>query len=302
MKRTITISVAALAMLGLTACKGGGGSAAATKLIPEQATIVGGVDMQGLMKTSLYSSNKEQLTKDEEAKEMMEAAKGCNIDIEKLNSVVFGTDGKEGVAAVISGAGIGEEKNLTCISDKVKEKKGEAPFTVEGKELKMSGDEGVAYIVDGKTLAFASKPWAGALKELIDGKGKSAFEGANKDIFKKADQSKHIWVAGKVPAEMASGPADGLEAAVASIDLSSGLSLKATATFADAEKATQVQDMAKGGLAMGKGMAESKGIPGSVVDGIKIEAKDKDLNAEVNISKEDLDKINESLKGMLGGM
>ena len=34
----------------------------------------------------------------------------------------------------------------------------------------------------------------------------------------------------------------------------------------------------------------------------EIVAKGKDLNASVTISKEDLDKINESLKGMMGGM
>ncbi|MCA9714365.1 MAG: hypothetical protein H6713_06975 [Myxococcales bacterium] len=254
------------------------------------------------MKSSLYSSAEEQALKDGDAKEMMEAAKGCNIDIKQFNSIVFGTDGKDGVAAVITAPGIGEEANLNCISDKVKEKKGEAPFTIEGNVLKMAKEDGTAYIVDGKTLAFATSSWAGAVKDLIDGKGTSAFDGPNKDIFAKADKSKHIWFAGKVPAEMASGPAEGLESAVGSLDFSSGLALQATATFADAEKATALQDMAKGGLAMGKGMAESKGIPGSVVDGVEIVAKGKDLNASVTISKEDLDKINESLKGMMGGM
>lgn len=47
-----------------------------------------------------------------------------------LGTILIGTDAKDptpNVTAVITGANIGDEKVLTCISDKAKEKSGEAP-------------------------------------------------------------------------------------------------------------------------------------------------------------------------------
>jgi hypothetical protein len=123
----------------------GGGAAAGGKLIPEQATIMAGIDVAGLMKTKLYTDNKAEFEKQREWKEIAEAAKGCNLDPEKaLSSILIGTDGKANFAAVIKGEGIGDEKNLTCIADKAKEKNGgKAPFTIADdggkKSLKMDG-------------------------------------------------------------------------------------------------------------------------------------------------------------------
>ncbi|MGB1275002.1 MAG: hypothetical protein ACPG77_04565 [Nannocystaceae bacterium] len=296
MKRTITITLAATAFIGLTACKGGGG-AAASKLIPEQATIIGGMDLGGLMGSSLYKDNKDKM-QDEKAKEMMEAAKGCNIDIEKLGSVVFGTDGGENVAFVITGAGIGEEANIDCIGKKIEEKDGKAPWTKDGKTLTLDEGKATAYLVDGKTVAFASKSWAGAVKELVDGKGKAAVDGPNKDLFARADKSKHIWVAGKVPEGMAA-MAKGVKDFSGYVHFSGGLQIHAAAGFATAEEASALKDMAAGGLQMAKPMLKQQNLPETLTDDIKIDAKDTVLSVDAKISDEDLKKVSELAKGMM---
>ncbi|MCA9691687.1 MAG: hypothetical protein KC636_18925 [Myxococcales bacterium] len=293
MKRTITATLAATALFGLTACKGGGSAAA--KLIPEQATIVGGIDLAGVMKSKLYTDNKDKAMKGPSA-EMIEAGKACNIDVEKLESIVFGTDADKGVAVVITGPGVGEEANLNCVAGKIKEKNPEAPFTIEGKEIKM-GDEGTAYIVDGKTLAFASAPWAGAVKELVDGKGKSAMDGSLKDLIGKADQSKHIWFAGKVPAEMAAqAQAEGLESVYGSIHLASGVDLNVTGVFADAEKPASLATMINGFKEAGK--TKMPDMAGTI-DGVKVEAKDKNLEISASIPQADVDKAMAAVPGMM---
>jgi hypothetical protein len=262
---------------------------------------MGGISVAGLMKSSLYSKTKDKV--DAKAKEMMEASKACNIDVEKFDSVVFGTDGKDNVAVVISGAGLGVADNLTCISDKVKEKNdGKAPFTIEGKELKMADDNGTGYIINDTTVVFSSKGWASAVKELTEGKGKSAMDGANKAVFAKADKSKTIWFAGKAPEGMLPPQAEGLESGNGSIDLSKGLAVNVVATFNDAAKATALQDMAKGALAASKAMITAQGVPESVIDGLKIEAKDKDLSVVVSVSQADVDAIFEKLGPMLDSM
>ena len=312
MKRTISVSLAATALIGLvglTACKGGA-NAAGGKLIPEQATIMVGIDVGGLMKTKLYSENKADFEKQKDYSELAAAAKACNLDPEKaLSSILVGTDGKVNFAAVITGEGLGDEKNLTCIAEKAKEKNGgKTPFTVVDeagkKTLKMEGGEGTGYIVDGKTVVFASTAWEAAVKDLIDGKGKAAADGANKDLFGRADQSKHIWAAGLVPAEMAGGAksmgADAKDFSM-SIDLSDGLALKAAVGLASADQAKELKKKGDESLPGIKAMAPMMGIPTKTMDSVKIDTKDNQITVEATMSHEDLKALKDKAGGMLGG-
>lgn len=310
MKSKIPLTLAALALFGLPAC-GGGASAAGGKLIPEQATIMGGIDVAGLMKTKLYTDNKAEVEKQREYKEVADAAKACNLDPEKaIASILFGTDGKDGVAAVITGDGIGDEKNLTCVADKAKEKNnGKAPFTIvdEGgkKILKMDDGKGQGFIVDGRTIVFASEPWKAAVKDLIDGKGKAATDGPNKDLFARADQSKHIWGAGIIPAEMAgAGKGAGVDPkdASGSLDMSDGLAIKATVTVASAEQAEAAKKKADEGIGMLKGLAPMMGLPPKVADSISVTAKGAQISVEASITNDDIKTLKEKAGGMLGGM
>lgn len=307
MKKTFTTALAATALFGITACKGGG-SASGTKLIPEQATILVGIDVGGLTKTKLYSENKAMMEAAPEAKEMMEAAKGCNLDLEKMGSIVIGTDGAESkpnVTAVISGEGVGVEANLTCIADKAKEKSGKAPFTVEGKELKMEGDDGVGYIVDDKTVVIATTAWASATKDLIDGKGKSAADGPNKDLFGRADQSKHIWFAGILPAaatgQLKGSPAEGLKDISGSVDLSNGVAFTVAAGTESAEKAEELKKQAEEQFGMAKGMAGLFGVPQGVVDSVKFGTDGNAISVSAAASAEDIKAIQENAGKMMGG-
>jgi len=314
MKQTIFVTLAATALLGLSACKGGA-SAAGGKLIPEQATIMGGIDVAGLMKTKHYTDNKGMLESQKDWTEMSAAAKACNLDPEKaLSSILFGTDGKANFAAVITGEGLGDEKNLTCIADKAKEKNGgKTPFTIADdggkKVLRMEGGDGTGFIVDGKTVVFASKSWEGAVKELIDGKGKPAVDGPNKAVFSRADQSKHIWAAGLIPAE-AAGMAKGMGAEPKdfsiSLDLADGMAFAAAVGLASADQATALKKKADEGLAAIKGLAPMIGIPAKALETLKIDAKDATISVSASMSHDDVKQLQEkagaAMMGLGGGM
>lgn len=305
MKRTIITTLAVTALFGITACKGGA-SAAGAKLIPEQATILVGVDVAGLMKSSLYTANKAML--EAQGKDVMEAAKGCNLDPEKaIKSVLVGTDAKDGVAVVVTGDGIGDEKNLKCVAEKAKEKNGgKEPFTIveEGgkKVLKMERDDGMGWIIDGSTLLIASKPWVATVKDLAEGKGKSALDGANKAVFDRADQSKHIWAAGVMPAGVGKLPMGMGEVkdAAGSLDLSSGLGLKISATLGSADEATKIKAEADKNLPQAKAGLAIVGLPATLLDSVKIDASGPQLSVSVSISEADLKTIQEKAAGLAG--
>jgi len=305
MKRTFTTTTFALALLGVAACKGGGGDA--VKLIPEAATMVGGVDMKGLVGSKAYTDNKAMLEQGE-AKEFMDAATACNLGTDKWKSATFGMDPtKEQFAFVVNADGIGKDENLNCVAGKIKEKNGGTdPWKLEDKDgkkqLTMEGAKGeVGYVVNENTLVVTSKDWAASVKELIDGKGKSAFDGALKDVIGRADTSKHIWFAGTLPAEFTKeGPAAGAKDVAGDVDLSSGLGVRASVGFASADdakkKATELQTQFDGM----KGAATGMGVPQTAVDSVKIEAKDAAVHVSASISNDDMKKVQETvMKGMM---
>ena len=170
MKRMFTTTAALAAIAGLAACQG---AVPPIKLVPDQATMIAGVDVKGLMSSALYTANKDQLEKDQEALAMLGAAKECNLDPEKMNEVVIGLEpaGKNAVA-IISGAGIGKEENINCIGGKIKEKQGKDPWALDDRDgkkvLNMDGGEAIGYLVNDNTIAVVSKGWIANVKQLID--------------------------------------------------------------------------------------------------------------------------------------
>lgn len=311
MKRTILTTLAASALLAVPACKGGA-SAAGGKLIPEQATVMVGVDVAGLMKSKLYTDNKAMMESRAEYKEMAEAAKACNLDPEKaLSSVLVGTDAKDGVAVVLTGQGIGDEKNLTCIADKAKEKNnGKVPFTItdEGgkKTFKIDDGKATGYIVDAGTIVIASQPWAAAVKDLMDGKGKSSQDGPNKALFDRADHSKHIWFSGLTPPDLAGMAKSQAEVDVkdfsGSVDLSDGLAVKLAAGLGAADQAANIKKKADEALPMAKMFLPAVGLPATVIDSVKVDAKDTLLSIEMSLSAADLKTLQEKAGGLMGGL
>jgi len=309
MIRTLATTTCAAALLTLTACKGGGASGDAAKLIPDAATVIGGVNVQSMLKSPLYDGNKEMLEKGEQ-KEMMDAAKECNLGPDTWKSVVFGFDPEGGdakMAVVLVADGLGKKENLECVAGKIKEKNdGKEPWTLEEKDgkLVLNIDDGDAtgYVVNDSTLAVAGKDWAGAVKELVDGKGKPAIDNSLKDVLGRTDMGKSIWAAGVIPASMASGPADGMKDGAMWVDMSSGLELMASIGVKDADTATAKAKEFQTQYDQAKGMAGAFGVPSGVTDSVKIEAKDAAINVSAKASKEDLDKINEAVKKNLGGM
>ena len=301
MKRTFAITTCAAALFGLSACKGGAGDA--IKLIPEGANVIGGADLNALMNSTAYKENQEKIESGE-GKEMLDAAAACNVGKEKWKSVTFGMDAEnpKKVAMVFEVEGLGKKENLECIQGKVKEKGGEE-FTVEEAEGKLTikADDGTGYVVNDNMIVFAASDWTSSVKELIDGKGKAAVDGPLKDVVARANTKDHIWMAGNIPASMASGPAEGAKNAAASLNVSNGLAIAASVGFGDAEAAKAKADEMTKMFDQFKGGAGAMGVPQTVVDSVKIEAKDSAVHVEGKATDDDIKKISESVGKMMGG-
>jgi hypothetical protein len=296
MKRKFTIAGFALALFGLTACKGAGADSA--KLIPDAATVVAGIDVAGLVKSGVYTANKEQIEKD--GKELLDAANACNLGLDKLESITVGFDpATRGFAAVVRAEGIGNPANLECARAKISEQEGKDPWTVaeaDGKKILEMPDGTVGYVVNEGSLVVASKDWTGKVKELIDGKGASVFDGPLKDVIARADTSKTIWIAGTIPEERVKGtPGEGAKDAAGSIDLGSGVTISGSIGFGSADDATKKKAELQQQFEGMKALAGTLGIPQPVVDSVKIDASGSAVTVTVTATEDDM----KALQGLL---
>jgi hypothetical protein len=306
--KTFATTTFAFALLGLAACKGGGGDAA--KFIPEAATVVGGADLAGLQGTQSWKDNKAMV--ESQGKEVLDAMSGCNLGLDKWKSVTVGFDpagGNEKMAAVVVADGVGKKENLDCAAGKIKEKNGgKDPWTAEneGKTLKME-DGGVAYVIDDNTVVVAGKAWAADVEKLTKGEGKSAFDGPLKDVIGRTDTSKHVWFAGKLPDD-AKGMAKMLgdvgepQDVAGWLDMSGGVEVWAAIGFKSSDEATKAKEAGEKQFEAFKGMAGQFGVPQAVVDSVKFDTKDSAATVTAKISDADLKTVQEKMGGMMGGM
>jgi hypothetical protein len=310
MKRTFATTFA-IALLGVGACKGGSGDA--VKLVPDAADFVGVVDIAALQKSDLWNDNKKFL-EEGEAKEFLDAAKECNLGLDKWKTVTFGvpTAAIGGIEAgttpphviVLSVDGIGKKENLECVHGKAKEKAGEEPWTMEEKDgkLVLDLDEGeeLGLVVDDNTLAIVQKGWVDSVKELIDGKGKPAVDNSLKDAVATANTKKAIWFAGNLPSDLLAGsPAEGATTAAGGLDFKSGLAISLAVSFGSADDAKSKAEELQTQYDQVKGMAGAMGVPQAAADSVKIDAKGSTVNVSASISNDDLKKVTEMV-GNLG--
>jgi len=306
--KTFATTTIAFALLGLAACKGGGGDAA--KFIPEAATVVGGIDLAAVQGTQSWKDNKAMI--ESQGKEQLDAMAACNLGLDKWKSVTFGVDpagGDEKMAAVIVADGLGKKENLDCAAGKIKEQNGgKDPWTAEneGKTLKME-DGNVAYVVDDNTVVLAGKAWAADVEKLTKGEGKSAFDGALKDVIGRTDTGKHVWFAGKLPDD-AKGAAKALgdvgepQDVAGWLDLSGGVELWVAIGFKSSDEATKAKEAGEKQFEAVKGMAGQFGVPQGVIDSVKFDTKDSAATVTAKASDADLKTIQEKMGGMMGGM
>lgn len=305
--KTFATTTFAFALLGVAACKGGGGDAA--KFIPEAATVVGGVDLAALQGTQSWKDNKAMV--ESQGKDTLEAMSACNLGLDKWKSVTFGVDPSSGnskMAAVVVADGLGKKENLDCAAGKIKEKEGKDPWTAEedGKVLKLE-DGSVAYVIDDNTVVVAGKDWAESVKALTKGEGKNAFDGALKDVIGRTNTGKHVWFAGKLPDD-AKGAAKmmgdiGEPQDVAGwLDMSSGLELFVAVGLNSSEEATKAKETVETQFNAMKAMAGQFGVPQGVVDSVKFDTKDTAVTVSAKASDADLKAIQEKAMGGMGGM
>ncbi len=216
-------------------------SGALIDLVPEAATMVGVVNIKGLMGTALYKGQSAAIDGSPAGKHIT-MAKACNLGTETWRQVVVAGDPEAGEDAMVVGmaaTGIGKKENIECLAAKYKEDDPKNDWKVEEQDgrvvVTIDGGDRMAYTSGDDMVVMASKAWAAAVKDRVEGKGQSATAGPLEEALGLADTNKLIYVAGVATPKIATGPVKDAKHFAAGIDVGlTDVSAQIVVGFADA--------------------------------------------------------------------
>ncbi len=287
----------------------GGPLAGPTKLIPDSATVMAHIDLQAIAKTKYWKDAMALSAANPDFKKSMDALNGCNIKPEGLKSVTIGTDGKDKVAAVLAGEGVGKIENLECMVNKLKEE-GEEGASIADKDgkkilvLDADGQKMEGHPVDDGTLLFTQEAWSAEVSKLAGGEGTAAVDGKLKVVVGRTDTSKAVWFAAHSGAwadnPMAASAKDVTDVA-GTVDFTSGVAVTLAVAASSADKAKEL----KIGLDAMLPQAAAFGVPEVVTKKLKVEQKDAVVTASLALTDEEVAALATEAAGALppmGGM
>lgn len=279
----------------------------ALQLVPSQADVVIGLDVDAVRKSALADPLWGAMQADADLGGFLKAFKSCRPKLGKLSltgATRMETEGDE-FMVVIEGQGVGDEDLLKCVERGFAEASGEPAgmllFTTRG-DVRMAPQEdgGWAILLNKDALAFVSKGWEKFVFAIIDAHNKpkkadrKTWE-LSKDILR-SDVWAAFRVAGMPKEDLKDLPeAEGLSDFIIWLDLSAGLALKADLVFAEKAQAaafnTSTQPLIAEAKLEVKAEAVANQFPTQVIDSFKLGPSprgDNRLQAELTIGKKEL--------------
>lgn len=271
------------------------GFPASIGMIPDQAEFVLGFNMGAVMASPLYSLAAGE--QNPEVQQMVGMFKDCGLDPNKFENVVVGLSQGEDLVAVVVGEGIGDDANASCVIKAIQKQAGDPEaaevVTQDGKKV-IQFTDGRAFLVDGRTLVFATTAWASAVSDLIDGKGTAAATGSKKDLFAKVDGAAAAWAVANVPAELAGmapllgAPAEfaTVRSVTGSVDLSNGATIKVLVGFESPDTAQKL--VATVQALVGEASKDAPAEVQGMLKNMKVEAAGADLQVVITATVDEL--------------
>lgn len=275
---------------------------AADRLVPGDAALLAHIDMQGLAGSPLWAANKAILDADPEFTKQMNSFAACNMPFSGLRGldIGVGSDGQE-LVLVVSGGGVGKPDNLRCLQARLNTGDMKLEEQDGTTRVVFAGGERFGHPAGDDAIVITTRAWSDAVLGLIAGKGSSVRDGGLKDILAAADQSKHIWFAGRLPPELAAlasaGVAGmaGLRSVAGSLDLSAGLGLTLAFGMDSPEKAKATLGEVQTQFDTVKPLAGLFGVPQSAVDKVKFTASDASVVMTAALTMDEINALSAAL-------
>jgi hypothetical protein len=244
----------------------GSGRTAGLELIPEAATVVGGVDVAVLVKLPIWATLRPSLPPREDG--LLAAGERCGVGPGTWRSFVIGTEPQSRqMAMVVSATGLGKPETLRCLALDI-------GFSLSEDAKRMSDHTGGGVVIDDDSIAFATTGWMDRLAARIDGHGKGVAEGPLEACLARTDRTKTLWFAGVLPEDAGAMAKMALDATVHDVagwaDLAAGLKIEVSLAVHDGKA---VRERLQQQWEAAKSLATSSGLPRGIADSLEITDK-----------------------------
>ncbi|HLU68374.1 MAG TPA: hypothetical protein VKZ63_18950 [Kofleriaceae bacterium] len=324
MKRTITTTFAAVAVLALAAAgcekkdenKAGGASGAAGAaaavpsktgfaVFPADSKVIVGINVASARSSALWAKYKDQIEK-ATGGELAELKAACGIDpIAQAQTVIFGgnPNGPQGgdVVAVVKGF---ERSAMKSCGEKMAAKEGKQLAVVDEGNLSqytVDGEVVWAAWLDDSTVVFAPNKDKAYVEARAKGEAGLTESAPIMALLKSVDTSAAIYLAADASvAGQGAAMAPGAQGMFASLRLTDGLAIDAGVRFDTADNAKNLTTMATTQLSQMKGS-----LPppfNSIAEKAVIKQVDKDLVVQLSLTGAELEQVGQAVSGMAGGM
>jgi hypothetical protein len=270
---------------------------AGPKLLPGSATMLAGVDLAAIARTTAWENVQAMLTAG--PAKVFHAATTCKLGPDTWKRAFLAADPTtEDSAVVIEAGGVGRRDTLVCLHNELERALGRAPWTLDDSATRFEFDDGVGLVVSEDVLVVTTTGWEQAVKQRREGEGTAAGGGELEPLLRRTDQRKHVWFAASLPPE-----ARGTAAAVGMpatdltgwFDLGSGLQLHLAAGVDEPAVARSTLDKKWADAAP---MVGALGISQAVVDSVKFGESDGAVTIDAQASNADLQQMGETISKM----
>lgn len=282
-----------VASLTAVACKSD--RAKLEQLVPDGATGMMSVDAKAVVQSALWGKMRAtaQAAGGGKAKAVLDHLRdACKLDLEQLQSVVVAGDAfsQSGMAAIRL-PNLGTAEALGCAEALATKEGGKSLWTVgetDGRPtVSIESGEVLGWALDDDTLVLSSKGWASAVQARMKGESKGAVDNSLATAVALADTSKHVWVAGEVPALAAplldETPAKGLRRVAGSFHFGEALEIRIAAAFSDEAAAKAMHDEVAPKLDEAKALAVEQGLPQQAADTLALTLDGAVVEAELTV-------------------
>lgn len=283
--------------------------------LPQEASIVGGLNLDALRKGKLWASVIEAQNadpKDKKEYEDFKAQTGWD-PVNSLAAVHFAIPAdvdtsKEFGLLVTSTTAVDEKKLVAYFEAKAKEEKrslltaqhqGKTLYGVKEKNV----DTWFAFI-DGQTIAAGGPVWTKKIVEISAGQG----SGVDKNpklmgLVGRSNRAAVLWVAGDLPPDKGTTPLGiTIKSLTAALDFpANGFKLDATTTTASPDEGKKLAELATQQLAQMKPMAGAMGLT-DLLASLKVQQTAADVSFALSLTEPQLDQLVTKGKQMAAGM
>jgi len=290
-------------------CAGKGVDIDAVELVPNDAQIAFGFDMEPIERSPVSGPLGEGIRRDPNFAPIIDTLPKCEVDTNKLEGVVAMQLDSDNVFIAFDAPGIGNEQLLECLekehakADGTTEPKA-AVFEAHGKVRRARQDGGGwAVILNDHTVAFVEGSWEGEIFARIDDPGARTHDGPLGAALRRVDTDAHVWGAMQLDDEMRSamsaapGSAQ-LQNASVTVDLSDGIAVSAELEFSEAGQAEAFATSLQAQMTSMKQMYLAASFPPSAVESIEIDAEATIVSGSLKVDASDVMLVSQLIGAM----